>query len=281
VEVTKDYALGLPPLNATLARRLMEQTRIFTALKGARGRPSVDLAQLERLLVQFSLLVAEQSWIKEIDINPFVVSAAQMLALDARIVLHDQSVPKEDLPRLAIRPYPQQYSSPWKLRDGASIIIRPIRPEDEPLMVKFHGTLSKETVFFRYFGQQKLELRTAHERLTRICFIDYDREMALVAVRQEPEMKEPEIIGVGRLVKRHGVPEAEFAIEISDRFQRQGLGTRLLQLLVDIGRQEGLERIFGLILPENYGMLQIAKKVGFTVTFDSVETVMRGELKLW
>src|SRR5271157_5555089 len=223
VEVVQDYALGLPPLNATLARRMMEQTRIFTALKGVRGRPAVDLAKLERVLVQFSLLVAEQSWIKEIDINPFVVSAAQMLALDARIVLHHQSVPKEDLPRLAIRPYPLQYFSPWKLRDGASIIIRPIRPEDEPLMVKFHGTLSEETVFFRYFGHSKLEARIAHERLTRICFIDYDREMALVAVRQEPEMKEPEIIGVGRLVRRHGVPEAEFAIEISDRFQRQGL----------------------------------------------------------
>src|SRR6516162_4146151 len=158
VEVQKDYALGLPPLNGTLARRLMEQTRIFTALKGVRGRPAVDLAQLERVLVQFSLLVAEQSWIKEIDINPFVVSAAQMIALDARIILHDQSLPNEDLPRLAMRPYPQQYSSPWKLRNGASIIIRPIRPEDEPLMVKFHGTLSKETVFFRYFGQPKLEL---------------------------------------------------------------------------------------------------------------------------
>ena len=147
-------------------------------------------------------------------------------------------------------------------------------------MVKFHGTLSKETVFFRYFAQQKLELRIAHERLTRMCFIDYDREIALVAVRQEPEMNEPEIIGVGRLVKRHGVPEAEFAIEISDRFQGQGLGTRLLQLLVDIGRQEGLECIFGLILPENYGMLQLAKKVGFTVTFDRLETVNRADLKL-
>jgi len=281
VEVEKDYALGLPPLNATLARRLMEQTRIFAALKGARGRPAVDLAQLERVLVQFSLLVAEQSWIKEIDINPFVASAGQMLALDARIILHDQSVPKKDLPRLAIRPYPQQYTSPWKLRNGTSIIIRPIRPEDEPMMVKFHGTLSEETVYFRYFGQQKLEKRVAHERLTRICFIDYDREMALVAVRQEPGMKEPEIIGVGRLVRGHGVPEAEFAIEISDRFQRQGLGTRLLQLLVDIGRQEGLERFVGYILPDNYSMLRIAKKVGFTVTFDHLETVNRAELKLW
>jgi acetyltransferase len=281
VEVVKDYALGLPPLNATLARRLMEQTRIFTALKGVRGRPSVDLDQLEKVLVQFSLLVAEQSRIKEIDINPFVVSATQMLALDARIVLQEQSFPKAKLPRPAIRPYPQQYSSQWTLRDGDSVIIRPISPEDEPLMVKFHGTLSEETVFFRYFGQPKLEARTAHERMIRICFIDYDREMALVAVRQEPEKKEPEIIGVGRLVRRHGVPEAEFAIVISDRFQGQGLGTRLLQLLVDIGRQEGLERIFGLILPENQPMLEVVRKVGFAVTYNRMETLASAELKPW
>jgi len=281
VEVMKDYSLGLPPLNATLACRLMEQTRIFTALKGVRGRDSVDLAQLESVLVQFSLLVAEQPWIKEIDINPFVVSATQMLALDARIVLHDQNVVREEnLPRLAIRPYPQQYSSKWQLRDGSPVTIRPIRPEDEPLMVKFHGTLSEETVHFRYFGFSKLELRVAHERLTRICFNDYDREIALVAVRQAPDTKEDEIIGVGRLIKLHGINEAEFAIVISDRFQRQGLGTQLLQLLVNIGRQEGTERIFGQILSENYGMQRVSKKVGFTVSFDRVSEVMRAEIKL-
>jgi acetyltransferase len=174
VEVMKDYSLGLPPLNATLARRLMERTLIFTALKRVRGRDSINLAQLESVLVQFSLLVAEQPWIKEVDINPFVVSATQMLALDARIVLHDRTIAEQDLPRLAIRPYPQQYSSKWQLRDETPITIRPIRPEDEPLMVKFHGTLSEDTVHFRYFGLQKLELRVAHERLTRICFNDYD-----------------------------------------------------------------------------------------------------------
>jgi acetyltransferase len=280
VEVMKDYALGLPPLNATLARRLMEQTRIFTALKGVRGRAPVDQAQLERVLVQFSLLVAEQSWIKEIDINPFVVSATQMLALDARIVLHDRNTRKENLPRLAIRPYPQQYTSNWNLRDGTPITIRPIRPEDEPLMVKFHGTLSEETVHFRYFGLQKLKLRVAHEQLTRICFNDYDREIALVAVRRDPETKEPEIIGVGRLIKLHGVSQAELAIVISDCCQRQGLGTRLLQLLVDIGRKEGIERIFGQILAENQKMLRVSKKVGFTVSFDPREDAMRVEMKL-
>ena len=280
VEVMKDYALGLPPLNATLARRLMEQTLIFTALKGVRGRASVNLAKLESVLVQFSLLVDEQPWIKEIDINPFVVSASQMLALDARIVLHDKDVREENLPRLAIRPYPQEYSSQWQLRDGTPITIRPIRPEDEPLMVKFHATLSDQTIQFRYFAFQKLEWRVAHERLTQICFNDYDREIALVAVRPAPDTKEEEIIGVGRLMKVHGVNEAEFAIVISDRFQRQGLGAQLLQLLVDIGRKEGAERIFAHILPENYGMQRVSKKVGFKVSFDRLTEVMRAELKL-
>lgn len=147
-------------------------------------------------------------------------------------------------------------------------------------MVKFHGTLSEETVHFRYFGLQKLELRVAHERLTRICFNDYDREIALVAVRQASNTTESEIIGVGRLMKVHGVNEAEFAIVISDRFQHQGLGTQLLQLLVDIGRKEGAERIFGQILPDNYGMQRVSRKVGFMVSFDRVDEVMRAEMKL-
>jgi acetyltransferase len=147
-------------------------------------------------------------------------------------------------------------------------------------MVKFHGTLSEETVHFRYFAFQKLESRVTHERLTQMCFNDYDREIALVAVRQVPETKEDEIIAVGRLIKLHGVKEAEFAFVVSDRFQRQGLGTHLLQLLVNIGRQEGVERIFMLILPDNYGMQRVSKEVGFTVRFDRVGEVMRAEMKL-
>ena len=278
VEIMKDYALGFPPLNATLASRLMERTRIFSALKGVRGRAPVDLAKLESVLIRFSLLVAEQRRIKEIDINPFLVSPTQMLALDARIVLHDKDA--HDLPRLAIRPYPQQYSSSWKLRDGTPITIRPIRPEDEPRIVKFHGTLSDETVHFRYFQSSKLEARTAHERLTRTCFNDYDREIALVAVRKEPETGERQIIGVGRLIKVHGAQEAEFAILISDNFQRQGLGTHLLQLLVQVGQQEGLKKIFGEILPDNYGMRRCAKKVGFTASFDQFADVKHAEIKL-
>lgn len=278
VEVMKDYALGFPPLNATLACRLMEQTRIFSALKGVRGRAPINLAQLQSVLVRFSLLVAEQRLIKEIDVNPFLVSSTQMLALDARIVLHDEGV--KDLPRLTIRPYPLQYTSHWKLRDETPVTIRPIRPEDEPLMVKFHATLSELTVHFRYFQASTLETRTAHQRLTRICFNDYDREIALVAVRQEPRTMEHQIIGVGRLIRVHAVNEGEFAIVISDNFQQQGLGTRLLQLLVQVGKAEGLKKIFGEILPDNYGMLRVAKKVGFTTSFDRFAEVMHAEIKL-
>ncbi len=277
VEVIQDYVLGLPPLNCTLARRMMEQTRVYGALKGVRGRAPVNLPELETLLVHFSLLVAEQRWIKEIDVNPLLASHAQILALDARIVLQSPELSDNQLPRLAIRPYPEQYVTQWKLHDGP-LTIRPIRPEDEPLMVKFHGTLSEESVHFRYFGIVKLEQRVTHERLTRICFNDYDREIAMVATRQAAN--EEEILGVGRLIKVHGVNEAEFAIVISDQWQGQGLGTYLLRLLLDIGRQEGLERIIGHILTENYGMQRVCKKLGFAVNYDNFADDMRAEITL-
>jgi acetyltransferase len=280
VEVMRDYALGFPPLNRTLARRIMEQTRIYSALKGVRGRAAIDLARLERLLVQLSLLVAEQRRIKEIDINPLLVSATQMLALDARILLHDPEVREEHLPPLAIRPYPQQYVSTWKLRDGSPIFIRPIRPEDEPMMVKFHGTLSESSVHFRYFGLQKLEQRIAHDRLVRICFNDYDREIALVGVRNAPETKEDEIIGVGRLIKVHVVNDAEFAIVVSDRWQGHGLGMRFLKLLLDIGRQEGVEHIFGQMLPDNHAMQHVCKKLGFAMSYDEFEELVEAKIKV-
>ena len=278
VEVTQDYVLGLPPLNGTLARRMMEQTRVYAALKGVRGRASTNLSDLETLLVQFSLLVAEQRWIKEIDVNPLLASPKQLLVLDARVILHDPELCEEKLPRLAIRPYPEQYVSQWKLRDATPLTIRPIRPADEPLMVKFHGTLSEESVHFRYFGIVKFEQRVAHERLSRICFNDYDREIAMVATRQAT--KEEEILGVGRLIKVHGVNEAEFAIVVSDQWQGQGLGTHLLKLLLDIGRQEGLERIIGHILPDNYPMQRVCKKLGFVVNYDSFAEAMKAEFAL-
>ena len=279
VEVFKDRALGLPPLNATLARRMMEQTRIFEALKGVRGRAPVNLAALEELLVRFSHLVVEQPWIAEIDINPLLASSERLIALDARVVVHGKDVTEDQLPRPAIRPYPTQYGTGWKLKGGLPITIRPIRPEDEPFLVRFHETLSEESVYYRYFSQLKLDQRIAHERLTRICFNDYDREIALVAEHKNKSGR-VEIMGVGRLSKARGLNEAEFALIISDRYQRQGLGTELLKRLVHIGRQEKLERITANILAENHAMQVVAKRVGFTLHRDSDNHDFRAEIRL-
>ena len=280
VEVFKDRALALPPLNATLARRVIEQTRIFAALKGVRGRGPADLAALDQLLVRFSQLVAEQRWIKEIDINPLVASASGLIALDARMVLHSAEAREDELPRPAIRPYPSQYVARCRLRDNTIAILRPIRPEDEPLMIEFHKTLSEQSVRFRYFSLLKLETRIAHERLTRICFNDYDREIALVIDYKNPQTARHEILGVGRLSKLHGLDEAEWAIIISDQWQGHGLGTKLLRLLVEIGRKEKLSRIFAHILPDNSVMQHVSKKVGFKLHFDSKEDEWKAELAL-
>ena len=280
VEVFKDRALALPPLNATLARRVIEQTRIFAALKGVRGRGPADLAALDQLLVRFSQLVAEQRWIKEIDINPLVASASGLIALDARMVLHSAEAREDELPRPGIRPYPSQYVARCRLRDNTIAILRPIRPEDEPLMIEFHKTLSEQSVRFRYFSLLKLETRIAHERLTRICFNDYDREIALVIDYKNPQTARHEILGVGRLSKLHGLDEAEWAIMISDQWQGHGLGTKLLRLLVEIGRKEKLSRIFAHILPDNSVMRHVSKKVGFKLHFDSKEDEWKAELAL-
>ncbi|MEI6076570.1 MAG: bifunctional acetate--CoA ligase family protein/GNAT family N-acetyltransferase [Verrucomicrobiota bacterium] len=273
VEVFKDRALGLPPLNATLARRMMERTKIYTALKGVRGRKATNLAALEQLLVRFSQLVVEQPWISEIDINPLLVSAERIYALDARVVLHDPKTPESKLPKPSIRPYPIQYVSPWKLKNKAPSIIRPIRPEDEPLMVKFHETLSEESVYNRYFSALKLSQRVAHERMTRICFNDYDREIALVAELKVPRGEEKKILGVGRLSKQHSPGQAEFAVLVSDDWQRQGLGCELLRRLIEIGRHEKLVRLSGQILAENHPMQHICRKVGFKVVHDSESNI--------
>ena len=255
----------------------MERTRIYSALKEG-GR--ISLEALESLLVQFSLLVAEQRRIKEIDINPLLVSTKQIVALDARMILHSRELRQDQLPRLAIRPYPQHLVSHWQLRDGTPLTIRPIRPEDEPLMIKFHESLSEENVHFRYFGFLKLEERIAHKRLARICFNDYDREIAMVAVGDTKKSGKEQIIGVGRLSKIHGKNEAGFALVISDECHGKGLGTQLLQLLVEIGRQEHLDRIIGYILPDNYPMLRVCRKLSFKLSYDTFEDAMKADISL-
>ncbi|RUT04364.1 GNAT family N-acetyltransferase [Dulcicalothrix desertica PCC 7102] len=291
VEIFQDTALGLPPLNTTLARLLMEQTHIYKALKGVRGRKPINIEALEQILVQFSQLVVEQPWIKEIDINPLLAKSEinltkketiqnSLVALDARIVLHDLNTSETQLPKLAIRPYPTQYVSPWTMKNGMSVTIRPIRPEDEPLMIQFHKTLSEESVYFRYFHLIKLTQRIAHERLTRICFIDYDREMVLVADYKNPKTQQHEILAVGRLSKIHGSNTAEFAMLVSDRFQYQGLGTELLKRLLQIGRDENLTGIGASILLENRGMQRICEKLGFLKYNSDDNSVVKVEINL-
>jgi acetyltransferase len=274
VEVFKDRSLALPPLNSTLARRMMEQTKIYKALKGVRGRKPVDLQALELLMVRFSALVAEQRWIKEIDINPLLASPDGLIALDARVVVHGPEVTLEQVPKTAIRPYPTRHVASWTTKDGTPVTIRPIRPEDEPAMVKFHETLSERSVYLRYFHLMNLEQRTTHERLTRICFIDYDREMALVA-----ETAHHEILGVGRMSKIHGTREAEVAVLVSDQWQGRGLGKELLARLLVVGADEKLESLTADILPDNRSVMRICEKLGFALKHNPEDEVVRAEYK--
>jgi acetyltransferase len=266
VEVYEDRALALPPLTTTLARRMMEQTKVFKALQGVRGRASADIPALEQLLVRFSQLVVTQPWIAEIDINPLLVSPERFLALDARVVLHPVDTKEEDLPKPAIRPYPVQYVRTWTARDGEAVTLRPIRPEDEPLVTQFHETLSERSVYLRYFQPLKLDQRVAHNRLIRICFNDYDREIALVAQRQLTGDGHGDIVAIARLSKIPGRSEANFSLLVSDLFQNQGVGSEMLRQLVQIARDEKLARLTAEMLSENYGMQAICRKLGFTLT---------------
>jgi len=258
----------------------MEQTRILDALKGVRGRKPVNIAALESLLVRFSQLVVEQPWIAEIDINPLLASPEQLLALDARVVLNDPSLRPDQLPKPAIRPYPAQYVSRWTMKGGTEVTLRPIRPEDVPSMVKFHETLSDRTVYLRYFYSLSLSARVAHERLSRICFVDYDREMALVADQKDQTTGQHRIVGVGRLVKQHARNQAEIAVLISDQCQRRGLGTELLSQLVQVARNEKLSCLSAEMLGDNLGMQAVFRKLGFRMSLTPDPASVKASLDL-
>jgi acetyltransferase len=187
------------------------------------------------------------------------------VALDARIILHGAEVQGKDLPRPAIRPYPVEYISSWTLADGTAVTFRPIRPEDEPLMVEFHKTLSEQSVYFRFFFLDRLDSRVAHERLVRQCFIDYDSEVALVTESVDPQTGHREILGVGRLKRQRFPTDGELAVIVGDRYQGRGLGTEMVRRLIDVARHEGLRRIIALILSENAAMLAVARRLHFSI----------------
>ena len=229
-------------------------------------------------MVRFSQLVAEQKWINEIDINPMFASAEDLVALDARVILHEPDVTEEQLPKLAIRPYPTAYMASVKLVDGTAVTVRPIRPEDEPLMVKFHEGLSENSVYARYFHKLTLSQRVSHDRLVRICFNDYDREIALVA--EVKKGKQKQIVGVGRMSKIHGLNEAEFAMLVSDEWQNKGIGSELLKLIIQAGKREKLNKLVTSILAENRRMQHLCKTHGFIFEHNVGDSECMAELPL-
>jgi acetyltransferase len=276
-EALRDQAIGLPPLNATLALRMMERSRIFSALSQVFGKSGIHLAS--DALLKLGWLVAEQLWIREIDINPLLLTSAGALAVDARVVLHDPKLDKEHLPTIAIRPYPSQYIEQTTLKDGIQIVTRPIRPEDEPMVIDFHKQLSEATVYLRYFQTPTLRYRTSHERLRRVCFIDYEREMALIALRATEGGKN-EILGIGRMIKSHGSNEAEIAVVIADRYQRLGIGTQLAGLLVRIAADERIDHLRAYMLPQNAAMQAVVRHLGFSLAADSDSQLITATLAL-
>ena len=280
VEIFKDRALGLPPLNQILARRLMQKTKIYHALKGVRGRKSVNLNEIEHILVHFSSMIAENPWIKECDINPLLASSEEIIALDARILLHDLTIEQENLPKLSIRPYPTEYIIHEKLKDDSEYTIRPIRPEDELAMVTFHKELSEKSIRQRYFDFISLDARVAHERLVRICFNDFDRDIAIVAEKEDPTQSKKTIMGIARLKRLSGNSIADLKLIIGDSYHNQGIGTQLVNQLIHIAQKEKVEKIVATILSENLGMIRICEKLGFKTEVESNKIFTIAEWKV-
>jgi acetyltransferase len=260
-EVLQDSAVDLPPLNLLLARRLMERTRIFRMLQGYRHLPAADLDRLAEILVRVSQLVTDFPEIVELDINPLHLVGRRYVAVDARLVVEPAAVPA---PRhLIIAPYPNQYESDLMLKDGTPVLLRPMRPEDEPLVSEFLGKCSEETIYFRYF---RLIKRWTHEMLIRFTQNDYDREIGLMALGQPPG---PEVMmGVSRLVMAADRSTAEFAVIVADPWQGKGLGPRLVERVMDIAREQGVKRLTADVLPQNQPMLEMGRRLGFGVTKD-------------
>ncbi|MFM8320046.1 MAG: GNAT family N-acetyltransferase, partial [Chloroflexota bacterium] len=279
VEVFKDSALALPPLNTTLARRMMERTKIYKALKGVRGRQPVDLGALEQIMVRFSTLVSEQPWIKELDINPLVASPENIIALDARVVIYGSEMDAKKLPRLAIRPYPQQYVSQWTTKDGTQITFRPIRAEDEPLLYKFHTSLSDRSVYLRWLQPLSLSEHAQHERLSRIAHGDYDRVITLVADRYTDDPDALRITAAARMSKLHGTNAARFSLLVSDCCQGQGIGEEIFRRMLDIARQEKMERLEAIMSADNAAMRRLCEKYGFKIS-QHTEGMVRADLAL-
>ncbi|MCW3980523.1 MAG: bifunctional acetate--CoA ligase family protein/GNAT family N-acetyltransferase [Candidatus Bathyarchaeota archaeon] len=260
-ELLKDVSIGFPPLNRVLATRLMEKTDIYRLFSGSNSH-RVNLKELEEILVKFSQLVIDFPEIKEMDINPLIVDEKNAVAVDARIVIDGDriSAPAHPHEHLVITPYPRKYVTEWKMRNGTHLILRPIKPEDENRLHELFKSFSEKTMRFRFF---QVIREMSHETLTRYCNIDYNREIAIVG---EAEMdREKRILGVARLIVQPGRKLGEFAVAVGDEWQGFGLGSKLVDRVIEIGRDMGLERIYGDILSQNQRMFQLCEKKGFQI----------------
>jgi acetyltransferase len=254
VEVFKDRSLALPPLNSTLANHLMERTRIFQALKGVRGEKGIDLNFLETVLIRFSKLISEYPIIKECDINPLLATPDEIIVLDARVVLYKEG---EKRINFAIRPYPVEYIKLSSTKEGIPITFRPIKPEDEFSVSSFLETISKETIL-KELDYEKLFER---ERLIKMCFTDYDREMTLIA---EVENKgEKEVIALSRLIKILNTEDAIFSMVVKKSWRGKKVGSNFLKYLIDVAKKEKIKIIKAKILKKHFIMQKIFEELNF------------------
>lgn len=276
-ELFQDRALELPPLNERLARRMAESLRSWPLLRGYRGRPPIDVDRLVETLLRFSFLIADYPQIQEADVNPLLATPEGVVALDARVIVDRtaQSEPAAPYSHLAIRPYPHELERKARLADGGELLLRPIKPEDEPLWEELLASCSAQSLWFR-FGY--IFKQASHEIAARFCFIDYDREMGIVAETVGAER--PRLVGVGRIVVDADRNSAEFAALVADSWQGRGLGKLLLDACLDVARQAGVRRIVGETTPDNHRMLGLFRSRGFELDFGVDPHVVLAERRL-
>ena len=276
VELFKDVAIGLPPLNETLARRIMEQTKVYQLLRGYRNVPPANVKLLEEIMMWFSQMLVDFPQLKEVDINPLFINEKEACALDARVVIDKERVFAELEPHehLVISPYPRKYETLWKLRDGRTVILRPIKPEDEPLWLEMFRNFSDQSIRYRFF---RIIKDTPHEMRVRYCNIDYDREIAIVAELAEDRRRK--ILGVVRVPIEPDRKTGEIAVIVADPWQGLGLGSKMVDYMIEICKDKKLETIYAMMLGDNYRAINLMKKMGFAIEYVGDSTV-KGTLNL-
>ncbi|HAT23315.1 MAG TPA: protein acetyltransferase, partial [Pantoea septica] len=272
-QADKQAAVALPPLNMTLARYLVIQAIKSGKIRSRGGLDTLDIPALSQLLVQVSNLVVDCPEIQRLDIHPLLAAGSEFTLLDVTLDLAPFSGDNEA--RLAIRPYPQQLEERVTLKDGQSCLFRPILPEDEPLLRAFIAQVTKEDLYYRYFSEIN---EFTHEDLANMTQIDYDREMAFVAVRQQQASSE--IIGVTRAISDADNIDAEFSVLVRSDLKGLGMGRRLLEKMIRYTRDHGLQQLNGITMPHNRGMITLARKLGFGVEVQLDEGIVSLNLPL-